>query len=53
MQYEIKCVIKTVDRVIDRNEERGVGVRVLGCDYNSPELAVLKSQCEESIAARF
>lgn len=36
MQYEIKCVIKTVDRVIDRNEER-----VLGCDYNSPELAVL------------
>lgn len=32
MQYEIKCV---------RNEERGVGVRVLGCDYNSPELAVL------------
>lgn len=41
MQYEIKCVINTVDRVIDRNEERGVGVRVLGCDYNSPELAVL------------
>lgn len=42
MQYEIKCVIKTVDRVIDRNEERGVSVRVLGCDYNSPELAVLR-----------
>lgn len=40
MQYEIKCVIKIVDREIDRNEERGVSVRVFGCDYNFFELVV-------------
>lgn len=42
MQYEIKYVVKTVDRIIDGNEGRRVSVRVLGCDYDSPELAVLE-----------
>lgn len=35
-------LFKTVDRIIDGNEWRRVSVRDLGCDYNSPELAVLE-----------
>lgn len=35
-------LFKTVDRIIDGNEWRRVSVRDFGCDYNSPELAVLE-----------